>query len=65
MKYSLRSLMIVAILSPPLLAGAWFFGSALLAKPERRAFPLITPITHPIIIQPEDEAKLGLNTETP
>lgn len=33
MKYSLRSLMIAAILGPPLLAGGWYLGNRLLAKP--------------------------------
>ena len=65
MKYSLRSLMIASMVGPPLLAGGWYFGGKLLAWSQddgARSFDCM-PVTPRIIIQPEDEARLGLNSE--
>jgi hypothetical protein len=66
MKYSLRKLMIAVLVLPPLLAGISRVVDA--TRPRRRGCfgdDLGPLIPQRIIIQPEEEAKLGLNTETP
>jgi hypothetical protein len=66
MRYSLRSLMIAVLVLPPLLAGTWSLGSKLFEKPPRReSFSLVQFCSPYIIIQHEDEARLGLNGEAP
>ncbi|MCE9527079.1 MAG: hypothetical protein K8R36_13610 [Planctomycetales bacterium] len=68
MKFSLRSLVLAAVFGPPMLAGAWKAGVKLLARPphDSGARSLCSfPVTTRIIIQPEEEARLGLNVEEP
>jgi hypothetical protein len=69
MKYSLRSLMIALLILPPLLALASHFGGKLLSAKkltQRQSYSLGCMVTSPrIVIQPEDEARLGLNVEEP
>ena len=65
MKYSLRSLMIAALMLPPLLAGAVSWVNEM-NRPRRHGCfgnDLGPLIPQRIIIQPEDETKLGLNPD--
>ena len=66
MKFSLRSLMLAAVFGPPLLAGAWKVGIKVCERPpaDSGARSLCDPLVSPrIIIQTEEEARLGLNAE--
>ena len=68
MKFSLRTLVLSAVFGPPLLAWGWKAGVKLLARPPHDSgarFPCDSLITPRIIIQPEEEARLGLNVEDP
>ena len=68
MKFSLRTLVLAAVFGPPMLAGTWKAAVKLLANPahDSEARSLCGPLGCPrIIIQPEEEARLGLNVEDP
>jgi hypothetical protein len=68
MKFFLRTLVLVAVFGPPMLAGGWKAGVKLLVRPphDSGARSLCGPLGSPrIIIQPEVEARLGLNVEDP
>ena len=58
MKYSLRSLMIVALLGPPLLAGGITMATRLLAEPERETRSYIIKSDEVQYIAPGPEFKL-------
>ena len=67
MKFSLRTLVIAAIFGPPLLVQSWHLGVKVFESrtTARQAYSLHQPDIHPVIICPEEEARLGLNTEEP
>ena len=60
MRYRLRTLLILTILGPPALAGAWLVAPQLLEayREWRRPPPVTFTVTPRIIIEPEDEPKV-------
>jgi hypothetical protein len=65
MRYSLRTLLILMAIGPPMLASAWFGWLAYREQQRKQENSLMMTITPGLIIQEEEELTLGLELQEP